>query len=103
VLPDAVLRQALLETLDVDRGSPAWRALEMLVRELKGGPREAVAAALALALLLTGSVAEARPWSWLGVMRHRDTLERRCTARAGISMRAMEGAGHDHGASRRCP
>jgi len=38
VLPDAALRQELLETLDVDaRVTRVAAALEMLVRELKGG------------------------------------------------------------------
>jgi hypothetical protein len=38
VLPDAALRQALLETLDVDaRVARVAEAIELLVRELKGG------------------------------------------------------------------
>ena len=71
VLPDADLRQSLLETLDVTaRVNRVAAAVEALVNELKGGAHERrrrALTALALVLLVLAPLAEARSWAWLGV------------------------------------
>ncbi len=79
VVPDAAIRQRLLETVDVgERLVLLSSALETWRRTSRGGatvgewgPRLLRAAALTLCLV---SVAEARPWAWLGV-RIRDISE----------------------------
>ena len=79
VLPDADLRQALLETLDVERARrAAWRTRwRRSSRSSKGGRRVRRVTARARCWRCSCSLAGeagARPWAWLGV-RIRDLSE----------------------------